>query len=100
MHLSFVDIIRALSNIKRSGITYLLTTTFPDCDRNEDTVTGDWRVLNLERPPFSFPAPLQLVNEKCTEGGGAFRDKSLGLWLVQALPAVQMAAPCRDDGEP
>lgn len=77
VHLSFVDIVRALNNIKRSGISYLLTTTFPDCDRNEDTVTGDWRVLNLERPPFSF-----------TEGGREFRDKSLGLWLVRDLPTA------------
>jgi hypothetical protein len=91
VHLSFVDSIRALNNIKRSGISFLLTTTFPDCDRNEDTVTGDWRVLNLERPPFSFPAPLRLLNENCTEGDGAFRDKSLGLWLVQDLPTVHDA---------
>jgi len=91
VHLSFADIVRALENIRRSGIVYLLTTTFPDCDQNEDAVTGDWRVLNLERPPFRFPVPLRLLNEKCTEGGGVFRDKSLGLWRVEHLPSVHDA---------
>ena len=85
VHLSFDDIFRALANIRRSGIPYLLATTFPDCERNEDVVTGDWRVLNLELPPFNFPPPQRLLNEHCTEGDGAFRDKSLGLWSAEEV---------------
>jgi hypothetical protein len=86
VHLSFADIRRSLANIKNSGIKYLLTTTFPQCDANEDIVTGDWRLLNLRLPPFNFPPPLELINERCTEGDGLFRDKSLGLWLVSDIP--------------
>ena len=41
----------------RSGIPYLLTTTFPGAAANEEIVTGDWRVLNLEAPPFGLPPP-------------------------------------------
>jgi hypothetical protein len=89
VHLSFGDIFSALNNIKRSQITYLLTTTFPNCEDNEDITTGDWRLLNLEKPPFSFPTPLQLINEQCSEGGGIYRDKSLGLWLLQDIPLVK-----------
>ncbi|MCA1990538.1 MAG: hypothetical protein LDL41_00605 [Coleofasciculus sp. S288] len=85
VHFSFADIYRTLDNIKRSGIAYLLTTTFPDCEENEDITTGDWRLLNLEKPPFNFPKPLQLLNEQCSEGGGQFQDKSLGLWRVQDI---------------
>ena len=82
VHFSFADIHRTLDNIKRSGIAYLLTTTFSECEENEDITTGDWRLLNLEKPPFNFPKPLQLLNEQCSEGGGQFRDNSLGLWRV------------------
>ncbi|QDL11983.1 class I SAM-dependent methyltransferase [Brasilonema octagenarum UFV-E1] len=89
VHLSFGDIFSALNNMKRSQITYLLTTTFPNCEENEDITTGDWRLLNLEKPPFSFPTPLQLINEQCSEGGGIFRDKSLGLWLLQDIHLVK-----------
>jgi hypothetical protein len=85
VHLSFHDIRKALHNIRRSGITYLLTTTFPACHENQDITTGDWRVLNLEASPFDFPAPLRLINEACTEGGGQFQDKSLGLWRLDDL---------------
>jgi len=85
VHLSFADIRRALGNVARSGIPYLLTTTFPGTETNEEIVTGDWRVLDLERAPFHLPAPLRILNEGCTEGGGAFADKSLGLWRTDAL---------------
>jgi hypothetical protein len=50
-------------------------------------VTGDWRPINLERAPFNWPAPVELIVEECTESGGVFADKSLGLWRIDALPA-------------
>jgi hypothetical protein len=85
VHLSFADIRRALGNVLRSGNPYLLTTTFPECHVNEDIVTGDWRPLNLERAPFHFPPAEELLNEGCTEAGGVFADKSLGLWMTAKL---------------
>jgi len=86
VHLSFDDVQRVTANVRRRGIPFLLATTFPDHEVNEDIVTGDWRLLNLERPPFRFPPPRRLINEGCTEGGGVFADKSLGLWAVDDLP--------------
>ena len=88
VHLSFCDIRLALTNIKSSKLTYLLTTTFTKCEINEEITTGDWRVLNLERPPFNFPPPIHLINEQCSEGEGEFQDKNLGLWLVETIPIL------------
>jgi len=86
VHFSFRDIRRALANLKRSGSTYLLTTTFTGRAENFDTTTsGNWRPLNLQIYPFSFPPPLRLINEKCTEGNNEFTDKSLGLWAIADL---------------
>lgn len=85
VHLSFADIRRALGNAAGSGIPYILTTTFPDSEVNEDIVTGDWRVLDLERAPFHLPVPMRILNEGCSEGGGVFADKSLGLWRTEDL---------------
>ena len=34
---------------------------------------------------FNLPAPVKLINEGCTEDGGKFADKSLGLWRVEDL---------------
>jgi len=86
VHLSFADIARAIDNIRRSEIEYLLTTTFTEESAFHDIVTGDWRPINLELPPFSFPSPVELLRERCTEQNGAFADKALGLWRVAQLP--------------
>jgi SAM-dependent methyltransferase len=82
VHLSFNDVEKALQNINRSGAAYLLTTTFVDRETNSPIRTGEWRPLNLERPPFSLPSPLRVINEGCTEGDGRYADKSLGLWRL------------------
>ncbi|MEX2403101.1 MAG: class I SAM-dependent methyltransferase, partial [Balneolales bacterium] len=86
VHFSFTDIERFILNLKRSEISYLLTTTFTECTENEDITTGDWRVLNLEKEPFNLPSPLYILNEECNEGGGAFKDKSIGLWKIRDIP--------------
>jgi hypothetical protein len=85
VHLSFSDIFIALSNICRSQSTYLLTTTFTNRDKNVDIKTGGWRTLNLEIKPFSFPLPIQVINEMCTEGEMNYTDKSLGLWKIEDI---------------
>jgi len=82
VHFSFEDVFSSLRNVCDSGAKYLLTTTFPARSHNDDIATGRWRTLNFELAPFSFPAPLKLLNEHCSEADGEFRDKSLGLWRV------------------
>lgn len=88
VHLSFENILRVLRNMVQSGSRYLLTTTFPEHDQNGDIIDGDWRLLNLQKKPFSFPEPLRLINERCTEGDGAYDDKSLGLWRIDSISQV------------
>jgi glycosyltransferase involved in cell wall biosynthesis len=86
VHLTFEQALNAISNFRRSGTTYLLTTTFTDRTANVDLLGSDiWRTLNLERAPFNFPPPLRLINENCTEGDGAYGDKCLGLWRLADL---------------
>ena len=82
VHLSNFDVHVALKSIARSGSEFLLTTTFPGRVGNGSIATGQWRPLNLEAPPFSMPAPMLLINEKCTEAKGKYSDKSLGLWRI------------------
>ncbi len=85
VHLSFAQAQQALANIAASGARYLLTTTFTGRSENADIPTGKWRALNLQRPPFNLPPPLELINERCTEKDGRYADKSLGLWPVADL---------------
>ncbi|MBR9999074.1 MAG: class I SAM-dependent methyltransferase [Cyclobacteriaceae bacterium] len=85
VHFSYDDIFMALANIKRSNARYLMTTTFPDEEVNEDIPSGGWRPVNFNAQPFAFPGPLYLLNEQCTEADGLFADKSLGLWEISVL---------------
>jgi hypothetical protein len=85
VHFSFADALRAIANLKRSGSTWLLTTTFTDRSDHCDIATGQWRAINLQIPPFNFPAPLRMINENCTEFGTDWADKSLGLWRLADL---------------
>jgi Methyltransferase domain len=82
VHFSFANIDRAVANFRCSGARWLITTTFPDWQDNRDCEDGDWRALNFERAPFSWGRPIELLNENCTEAGGGWRDKSLGVWRL------------------
>ena len=85
VHFSYSDVRRALKQMQDSGSTYLLTTTYPEKAPNVDILTGQWRPLNLQKPPFSFPAPIQMFLEESTEQNGFCADKSLGLWVLNTL---------------
>jgi 2-polyprenyl-3-methyl-5-hydroxy-6-metoxy-1,4-benzoquinol methylase len=82
VHLSFANIEHAVANFRHSGATWLIATTFPQWQTNRDCEDGDWRALNFERAPFDWGVPVELLNENCTEAGGGWRDKSLGVWRL------------------
>lgn len=86
VHLPYPMIMEAFRNIARSQIQYVILTTFTGDRVNTDIAIGDWRPLNLVKPPFSFPPPEMILVEGCTEVDGAYLDKSLGVWPVKQIP--------------
>jgi hypothetical protein len=89
VHLSYANIRAVLANITRSNIRYLLMTSFPGRGGNYDVVDGDWRTLDFEAPPFSFPNPKLTIVEQCEEEEGAYSDKSLVAWSVDELREIE-----------
>ncbi len=85
VHLSFKQGIQVINNFKRSGSKFLLITTFVNRLSNNDLGNGFWRTINIEKTPFNFPAPIKIINEKCTEHNGKYSDKSLGLFLLKDI---------------
>ena len=85
VHLSFKQGIKVIKNFKKSGSKYLLITTFVNRLSNNDLGKGFWRTINIERPPFNFPKPMKIIDEKCTEINGEYSDKSLGLFLLKDI---------------
>lgn len=79
IHLSLADILRALSNIRRSGAKYLLATSHETTSANTDIATGGWRSVNLMLAPFNLPPPLERIIENPQTG------KILGIWMLAEL---------------
>ncbi len=89
VHLSYANIRAVLANVARSNIRFLLMTSFPGRGGNYDVADGDWRTLDFQAPPFSFPEPRLTIVEQCEEEGGSYADKSLLAWQVDELPITQ-----------
>jgi hypothetical protein len=85
VHLSYANIRAVLANVARSKIRFVLMTSFPGRHDNYDVADGDWRPLDFQAPPFSFPEPRLTIVEKCEEEGGSYSDKSLLAWRVDDL---------------
>ncbi|MEO1406622.1 MAG: class I SAM-dependent methyltransferase [Pseudomonadota bacterium] len=85
VHLSFGNVLLVLRNLMSSGCSWLLVTHFTEVDQNYDVEDGDWRPLNMTLPPFNFPEPIELLNERCHEANGTYADKMLGLWHLPTL---------------
>ncbi|MEZ5598011.1 MAG: class I SAM-dependent methyltransferase [Pseudomonadales bacterium] len=85
VHLDYDRIRGFLANLRRSAIPLLLTTTHSRQEANVDKLTGQHRFLNLQLPPFNWPAPIDLIVEDVPVSG---RDtgKSLALWPVAGIP--------------
>lgn len=79
IHLSFKHIHAAVANLKKSKSTFLVATTHANVGENKDIVSGEWRSINLQLPPFNFPAPDSLIEEDEDQA------KHLGLWRFEKL---------------
>jgi SAM-dependent methyltransferase len=82
-HLSFDDARAVLRNIGRTS-RWLLATTDTAIWFNSDIRSGDFRRINLRRPPFSFPTPALTLRDDAVS-----RGRVLALWACEDLPAVR-----------
>lgn len=86
VHLSHAHVAAAIRNLKASGSTWLVTTTYPVTGTNEAISTGQWRALNLTAAPFSFPAPERMIDEAEPGLKGSSEDKAMGVWRIADIP--------------
>ena len=88
-HFSNDQIFKTLKNIKRSGSSLLLTTSYFEkdhlSDTNSDIEVGDWRYLNLELEPFFLKKPIERIFE--VPWLREHSDRTLSLWTIKSLPS-------------
>lgn len=83
-HLSFRDIRRLLENIRKSRSSYLIATNDDGLGYNADILSGDFRMLNLLKPPLLFPSPMH-----CIPDDGVLPDRKLSVWRIADLPILE-----------
>jgi hypothetical protein len=88
IHLSTQDCWAALANFVDSGSRLLLTSHFADRTENAEIVSGDFRPVNLTRPPFNFPPPIEAINEHSALADHQFTDRSMALWPLAGIAEV------------
>ena len=79
-HLSFRDALSLCENVQTAGVKYVLATNSTKVSQNFDIVSGEFRNLNLELPPFSWPEPLDYIADDAVSEG-----RSLGIWSTESL---------------
>jgi hypothetical protein len=63
-HLSQSDVLAALKRFAESDVRYMLVScTNPDGFLNTDIVTGDYRRIDLQSPPYSLPRELARLKD-------------------------------------
>ena len=84
VHLDYQRIEALIANLKRAEIPLLLTTSHRKHQENRDKLTGQHRFLNLQREPFNWPEPIEVIEEDVPSPR---RDsgKILGLWRVSDI---------------
>lgn len=80
-HFSDKDIMRFFKNFLDSEIKFILTTSHTECRKNFDILTGQFRLLDLEKPPFNFRDPLFAIDD-WNEG---FPVRKMFLWKREAI---------------
>ena len=86
-HFSNGNVHKAIKSFVKSGSKYLLTTSYTETIENFDIVTGGWRKINLLLPPFNFPEPIYIIDEKAPDHieNGRNKDKTLHMWELDEL---------------
>jgi hypothetical protein len=84
VHLDLPTSRQVIDNLKASSSRYLLTTSHRRHGDYVEKPIGNHRLINLERPPFNWPAPIDQIVESVPANG---RDtgKILGVWRIDDI---------------
>lgn len=92
VHLSFADLDRAIRNMLESGANYLMATSHTGQQENRDQLTGKHRLLNLQLPPFNWPAPLREIPDGWNDESVKETGKILGVWRIGDIKPLTIDA--------
>ena len=78
MHMPLEDGVATLSNLRATGATWIVATSFTD-GTNEEVPPGGFYHINLEAEPFGLGRPWMVI-----EDNWRHEDKILGVWTKES----------------
>lgn len=86
IHFSQQDVKRALKNIARSSIKYVMFTNHPTVDRERDIPTGHYRPINFMLEPFCFDEPVDIIEDRYREYlNKEVAPRNMSLWTIEQI---------------
>ena len=85
-HLSIADIKSVLRNFASSEIRTALISNHEGVSENQDIPTGDFRYVDLTKPPFNLPPPRLILSDKPVDG----EPRHIAVWdRVAVVDAIR-----------
>ena len=86
-HLSNLEAQLLINNMIKSGSKYLLISTHSN-ESNDNRYKEKYsqaKALNLEKPPFNFPHPLEYLEEETFDKWIGY-NRRMALWEISSIP--------------
>jgi hypothetical protein len=85
VHLNYDNIKLFIDELIRNGSKYLMATHCPEVETNMELngIIG-WRPLNLEKAPFNFPKPIEIISEQSDYNP----EKCMGIWSLEEIKKI------------
>ena len=80
-HLNLRDAMRVISSAANSKIRFFASTTYDYVETNHDIETGQFRFINLTKPPFNLPEPFEKIDDYLAPS----QPRKLGIWTQEQL---------------
>lgn len=82
VHLNYENTWIFINECIRNGSKYLMATHCPEVEENSELggIIG-WRPLNLEKKPFNFSKPIQVLSEETDYNP----EKCMGIWSLKEI---------------
>jgi len=84
VHLTNEQIEAVIENVRRSGAKYFAMTTYEDGDNSMSGHVDRWRPLDLTKPPFNLPHPMEALDDSWPRNP-VDQYKRIGVWRVTDL---------------
>ena len=83
IHLPITLCLAAVAGARAAGVKYILASTFVNATNEEDIAPGNYRKVNLAKPPFDLGSPIEMLWDPAEN---MQTDRFIGVWRTAEEP--------------